>query len=222
MKLTIIISLLFVSSALAFPLSVQAVELDQSSNLVKFQHHLAEKGNSLAQFKLASMYEIGIGTRQDIEQAKYWYGQAASDGMTVAAQRLSYLEIKQRGFNPLLDTNWLNNIEADSKQQNPDATYLLAQMYRGGIGVNKDLNHAIKLLNKINVFDVPYVDREIERTQAELRAKETRAVGNSAKTKKLKKANRNKIVRRPVESPKSVVQKNNERAELKKKNKAAG
>ncbi len=212
MKFSTIISLLFLSNSLTLAPGVQSGELDESSNLVKFQHRLAEKGNNVAQYKLASMYEIGIGTGQDIEQAKYWYGLAASDGMAAAAQRLSYLEIKQRGFNQSKDTDWLNNVKAGSEKQHPDAMYLLAQMYRGGVGVNKDLNQAVKLLNKISVFDVPYVDREIERTQAELRA-----IENTAKNQKIQKAKRKKLVSRKVESTQPVVQNNNEQYELKQK-----
>lgn len=40
----------------------------------------AEQGSSIAQFKLATMYDKGEGVRKDLVQAAYWYRRAAEQG----------------------------------------------------------------------------------------------------------------------------------------------
>ena len=63
---------------------------------------LAQGGNSRAQIRLAEMYAMGFGVKQDSIQSYIWYSLAARDGNTAAAAgrdrmaaRLQPAQIKQ-------------------------------------------------------------------------------------------------------------------------------
>ncbi|MCW8957341.1 MAG: hypothetical protein OQL09_10695, partial [Gammaproteobacteria bacterium] len=83
--------------ALAMP--VQAKDLTKySSSVVEFQMKLARNGNSLAQFKLGSMYETGQGVEKDEKQAREWYQKSAAKGHQAARDRLTFMEVKESGY----------------------------------------------------------------------------------------------------------------------------
>lgn len=44
----------------------------QQEQEFKITEEAAKAGNALAQKRLAEMYEKGIGTKKDLERAKYW------------------------------------------------------------------------------------------------------------------------------------------------------
>ena len=52
----------------------------------------AQHGDRDAQCNLASFYEDGIGTQRDMQQAKYWYAQAALQNQEIALQKQKELE----------------------------------------------------------------------------------------------------------------------------------
>jgi hypothetical protein len=57
-------------ASFCFPATSHAEGLgNQSSSVFRFQQKLADNGNPQAQYKLAMMYEAGVGTDKDIEQA---------------------------------------------------------------------------------------------------------------------------------------------------------
>jgi len=91
--------ILFISLCFILPAGVYAVDASsQANNVFNFQQKLANKGNARAQYKLATMYESGTGTEQDLEQAKHWYYKASSAGIKAANDRMTYLTIKQQGY----------------------------------------------------------------------------------------------------------------------------
>lgn len=159
----LITAIFTVLSFIVFPTSSLAAD----SNIFKYQLGVAEKGNASAQFKVAAMYETGVGTTKDTKQAEHWYTQAVKGGSTTAKDRLLYLDVKRRGFKKASDSDWLNRVKAGSDKGEAEAMYLMAQLYRQGIGVKKDLNKSFTLLDQISVFDIPYVDRELELVQSE-------------------------------------------------------
>ena len=162
-------TLLFAVSLTVVPGSLQAEDLiDHSSNVFKFQHKLAESGNVHAQFKLATMYEAGDGVNKDIEQAKNWYTKAASAGSAVARQRLTYLEVKQQGYTPSQHKQWLASVKKDAAAHNADSTYLLAQLYSQGIGVQKDLRKSLQLYDEVAILGSADVEKEITEVQAQI------------------------------------------------------
>ncbi len=70
-----------------------ANELSRSAFL--FQKSLAESGNAEAQFKLAGMYEDGIGTEVDLTSARQWYQKAADNNYPQALVKVKFISNKQ-------------------------------------------------------------------------------------------------------------------------------
>lgn len=164
--------LLLLITALALPLTIQAEVLSsQSSNIFKFQQKLAMNGNEHAQYRLASMYEMGDGVAADIEQAKHWYGRAAEAGSIPASQRSTYLTVKQKGYDPAKNAGWLNSVKTDAGDHKGQAMFLLGQLYREGIGVDKDLDKSLELFKQVRILGVANVDNQITLVQGEIAAK---------------------------------------------------
>jgi TPR repeat protein len=166
-----IFSLLLIAITTVFSPSVYALDvIDQSSNVFKFQHKLAIKGNARAQFKLACMYESGEGTELNIEQAKHWYSLASKAGMKAAGDRYTYLMVKEQGYDQAKHSDWLASIKTDAKTHKSAAMFLLGQLYREGLGVNKDLNKSFKLLSEVSVSGDADVDDDLAMIQEEIEA----------------------------------------------------
>jgi TPR repeat protein len=158
-------------TAFVFPSALQAEDLiDQSSNVFNFQQKLAKSGNVHAQYKLATMYEKGDGVKADIEQAKYWYNLASNAGSTSAKQRNTYLIVKEQGYDQAKHADWLNSIEKDASAHNADAVLLLGQLYHQGLGVKKDLDKSLELLNQVRVLGAANVENEIASIRQEIAA----------------------------------------------------
>lgn len=162
--------LIFIGLSLLPPTNYAADLIDQSSNVFKFQQKLASNGNVHAQYKLASMYETGDGISLDITQAKHWYERAAAAGSGPAMQRATYLEVKQRGFDPEKDSAWLESVIADNKAHKSEATLLLGQMYSEGLGVKKDLVVALKLLHEVKILGTADVEEQMMVIEDEIAA----------------------------------------------------
>ena len=162
--------LIFIGLSL-LPVTNHAAELiDQSSNVFRFQQKLASNGNVHAQYKLASMYETGDGVSKDIDQAKNWYERAAAAGSIPARQRATYLEVKQRGFDPEKDSAWLESVISDNRAHKAEATLLLGQMYSEGLGVEKDLAAALKLLHEVKILGTADVEEQMMVIEDEIAA----------------------------------------------------
>ena len=167
---TCLVSSLLLSISLT-PLSLQAVDYSQGSNIVKFQYKLASRGNAQAQYRLANMLEMGDGIDADLEQAKHWYDLASKAGLKAAQQRRTYLKVKQQGFDSATDTDWLQGVKADAGRHQADAVLLLGQLYRAGIGVKKDLNRSLGLFNEVRIRGEADVDKEIMSINEEISAR---------------------------------------------------
>lgn len=166
------ITLLLLITALALPLTARAEVLSsQSNNIFKFQQKLAMNGNVHAQYKLASMYEMGDGVAADIEQAKHWYERAAEAGSVPARQRSVYLSVKEQGYDPAKNADWLNSVKTDADEHKGQAMFLLGQLYRDGIGVDKNLDKSLELLKQVRILGVANVDKQIAAIQGEIAAK---------------------------------------------------
>ncbi len=161
--------ILFISLCFILPAGVYAVDASsQANNVFNFQQKLANKGNARAQYKLATMYESGTGTEQDLEQAKHWYYKASSAGIKAANDRMTYLTIKQQGYDKAKNSAWLAGIQKDAKQSKGDAMFLLAQLYREGLGVKKDLNKSLGILDRVSLLGAADVDNEVALIQQEI------------------------------------------------------
>jgi len=162
----LIVVLLF--SAFLIPNHLLAADYYQGSNIVKFQYKLASRGNAGAQYRLARMLETGENIAVDLDEAKHWYELAAKSGLKTAAQRNTYLKVKQRGFDSDTDTAWLNDVKTDADGHKPDAVLLFAQLNRQGLGVKKDLNKALHLFNEVRIRGVADVYEEIASINEEI------------------------------------------------------
>lgn len=169
MKLKYFLSLapVLILATITFSPGLHALDIDQSSNIFKFQQKLAMNGNEQAQYKLASMYETGDGTEKNIEQAKHWYGVAAKAGYQPAIHRAAYLLIKEQGYQAK-DAAWLESIKADAHKHEAEAIFLLSQLYHQGLGVNKDLNKSLELLSQIKILGLANVDKEMVSVRTEI------------------------------------------------------
>lgn len=166
----IIISLMLAISTMVIPLSLHAEALiNQSSNIFKFQQKLADNGNVVAQYRLASMYETGEGVTASIEQANYWYGKAADAGSRQAMHRHTYLKTKEQGYDQDKNADWLNSVKTDADAHDAEAMLLLGQLYGEGLGVKKDLEKSLELLEQVRILGVANVDRQIVLIKEEIK-----------------------------------------------------
>ncbi len=217
--------ILFILFSSILPVGAHALEVsDQSNNIFKFQQKLANKNNARAQYKLACMYESGSGTGigRDIEQAKRWFSQAAAAGIKAASDRMTYLSVKQQGYDKTKNLVWLNNVKKDAKESKGDAMFLMAQLYRQGIGVKKDLNKSMDILDQVSLLGAADVEDEVALIQQEvekdnkakkiLRKKHQIEVANLAQQRKRQQA----LEIRPVavqKQPKNMAQGTNKTAQ---------
>lgn len=80
--------LVILISLMATPLF--AAELgDSYVKLFQVQARMAQSGNASAQYSLGEMYEQGLGTRVNLDQAYNWYEKAASKGDRRARYKLA-------------------------------------------------------------------------------------------------------------------------------------
>ena len=201
----LVVALLF--STFFIPNHLLAADYSQGSNIIKFQYKLASRGNAGAQYRLARMLENGDGIAVDLDEAKRWYALAAKSGLKTAAQRNTYLKVKQQGFDVATDTIWLNSVKADADRHKPDAVLLMAQLYRQGLGVKKDLNKALDLFNEVRIRGVADVYEEIASINEELDANNKALEHKQQKQKLAKKQELDKPSQQPLLSEKQPIAK---------------
>ncbi|MBE9568413.1 MAG: sel1 repeat family protein, partial [Proteobacteria bacterium] len=146
---------------------------DQSGNVFAFQKKLAAKGNVKAQYKLGYMYEMGEGADLNLDEAKKNYKAAIESGYEPAALRLTYLEVKEKGFDKEKNADWLVSIKkmsVGSSAEALEASFLQGQLYREGIGVKKDLQKSLEIMYRLSMEGVTAADDEITKIEAETTA----------------------------------------------------
>jgi len=164
--------LLLITASLFFPANALAQELgNQSSSVFRFQQTLAKNGSPQAQYKLAMMYETGIGVDEDIEQARHWYTRASDAGNKAAADRITFLTVKQQGYQKDKHAGWFEGIQQAARENRTEAMIILGQMYRNGIVVKKDLDKSLELLSKVNSSGEANVEREMLAVRSEIAAR---------------------------------------------------
>lgn len=134
--------------------------ISQASGLFDFQMKLAEKGNAEAQYKVGEMYETGFGVKKDMAKANDWINKAASQGHEAADFKLLYWDLKKNGVNDA-NKEKVDALNAKAKAENPHAQYYLGKMLAYGVGVTKDTDKAIDLLNKAALVGILEAEREI-------------------------------------------------------------
>lgn len=197
-KALFVIQLVF-AGFLFLPVLHAADLVDQSGNLFAFQQKLAARGNAQAQYTVAFMYETGYGVAADTEKAKAWYQQAADKGSAPAAYRLTYLKVREKGFDKAQDKAWLSEVKSEAFASKPEAMFLLGQLYHEGIGVKKDLRKSLDIMYRLGTEGLVAADGEIERIEAEILA------SKYSKKKKRQAAMKKPPVAKAVEAASSTA-----------------
>ncbi|HED33904.1 MAG TPA: sel1 repeat family protein [Gammaproteobacteria bacterium] len=163
-----IYAIIFVCTLVLAPLSSPgAAEKNfgqQTFNLLK---KLSEKGSAVAQFKLGTFYEYGIFTEKNSDTAKSWYTRAAKKKYRPALDRLTYLDIREKGYNEHTHTEWFKKISREAKKGKSNSLIIFGQMHHHGVIVEKNLSRALNLLRKASLKSHAEIDGEI----AEIRTK---------------------------------------------------
>lgn len=98
LKITILSMLIFCSSnsiAVSITEGVNAVNDNDNTEAVKIWIQLAEQGNTVAKYNLASHYSTGSGVEQDEQTANEWFKEAARTGLVGA-----YLNLNNQAIEP--------------------------------------------------------------------------------------------------------------------------
>ena len=98
---------------------------------------LAERGDAVAQFNLALMYDNGQGVRQDYQKALKWYALAAEQGDAEAQFNLGVMYYRGQGVRQD-DKTALKWFRLAAEQGHAEAQLVLGAMYYGGYGVSQD------------------------------------------------------------------------------------
>lgn len=164
-----------------------AVDLGSfGERIFQFQEKLANNGNKLAQYKLGTLYEFGVSVAPDPEQARLWYKKSASQGYQPAIDRLTYLEVKQNGYDESQHRVWFERVLTQAEAYEPDSLILLGQMNRHGIVVDQDLNLALNLLQQASSLGHTEVDSQIDELKRQIQANQQRIQASKEKAAKAK------------------------------------
>jgi len=193
-----------------------------AESILKSRHLLADKGNVDAQYKLGSMYELGIGTEKNLAMASNFYAKAASKGSVKAKNRLRYLEVRKNGFDKQIHGGWLKQIKKDAKKGDSQAAMILGQLHSYGLGVEKDLDESIRMFNKANLnnpvilFEMDRVEKERKKLASlELKKKKAQIKQEARKSKKQKQIV--KVQEEVVEEPVDRDSEARRKAEIKRR-----
>jgi len=138
--------------------------------IFEFQEKMAHKGNTFAEYKLGTLYEFGVSVKPDPVEASKWYKKAARKNYTPAINRLTYLDIKQNGYDRTRHDPWFKQLLNQVSSKEPNALILLGQMNRYGINVDKNLDKAIEYLELASALGHTEVDSEIDEINREIEA----------------------------------------------------
>lgn len=120
-----------------------AIESDNLDAICKY----AEAGHTVAQAKLAGLYNTGHGVPQDYKKAVIWFRKAADQGYVLAQNSLGAMYATGQGVPQDLQeaANWCRKAaeQGDAMSQNN-----LGAMYKTGHGVTQDHKEAVLWFRK--------------------------------------------------------------------------
>lgn len=204
---------IFVCTLALAPLSSPgAAKNTFGQQIFNLQKKQAEKGNTLAQFKLGTYYEYGISVEKNSDVAKIWYIKAAKKKYAPAQDRLTYLDIKERGYNEYAHAEWFKKVSAEAKKEKANSLIILGQMYHNGLIVKKNLPLAFNLLRRASLKSHAEVDGEMAEVRSKIEAEnpaakkaivvtEKSAPPPLTSIKKSTKKTTQKKVKKPVKKP---------------------
>lgn len=126
-----------------------ASQTNQSEMDFKQTLALAKQGDADAQFRLAEMYENGIGVDINIEEAIKWVTKSAYQGNDKAELSFGAMYLHGVGVADKTDyvqaAKWLTK---SANQNNADAQFNLGVLYENGLGVEQDYVQAKQFYEK--------------------------------------------------------------------------
>ena len=167
--------------------SPQILASGATSSVFRFQQVMADKGLAQAQYKLAMMYESGTGVEASLIKAKIWYGRAALQNYKPAQHRLTYMDLKQNGYQTH-HAAWIDDLKRDAVYGDGEALFLLGQMYADGTGVQQDLEKSRGLLKKASAGNVAGSETELLRVEGLYLAQQQRRQQEAEKQQAARKA----------------------------------
>ncbi len=116
---------------------------DELEAETRFEQNLekARNGDMMAQHKLASLYEQGIGVRKDLAQAFKWYQRSAEQGNIKAEYQVGYMYFLGRGVDQDL-AKAKTILEKVAGKGYVAAQYMMGHMYEKGLGVTANVDQA--------------------------------------------------------------------------------
>ncbi|MHA6494115.1 tetratricopeptide repeat protein [Pseudomonas borbori] len=117
---------------------------DAQAAMAKLQSH-ASSGDLDSQFQLGSFYFVGK-PKKDLQQAEYWWKQAADKGHPMAAVSLAYLYTGRDNPELADQKSMLKYLNQAAAGGNPMAQHILGNLYmKGDQGVARDPSQARRL-----------------------------------------------------------------------------
>lgn len=113
---------------------------------------LAREGDAKVQSRVGSMYEHGKGCRANLEQAAYWYEQAANQGYPPAICYLAQCYYAGRGVKQDY-AKALQLIEPQVQNSFPKACFIKGMWYEEGKAAQWNLEQAALLYQKADTYD---------------------------------------------------------------------
>ena len=125
--------------ALAGPLEsgVAAQNGGDYATALRLLSPLAEQGNAIAQFNLATMYDLAQGVPQDYAEATKWLRKSADQGIAAAQTRLGVMYLLGNGVQQDY-AEALKWFRQAANQDSPSGQKVLGNMYANGLGVQQD------------------------------------------------------------------------------------
>jgi TPR repeat protein len=141
--ITLIVLIVAAFPAVAADFATGLDALDQRNYAIALQEFtpLAAAGNARAQFRLGTMYAMGLGVARDYAKAAGWLEKAAVQGYARAQNDLGVLYELGRGV--AQDPNAAARLFRQAAEHGVGAAQLsLARLYRDGRGLPKDLGES--------------------------------------------------------------------------------
>ncbi len=176
-----------------------------SSNVVKFQTKLANKGNAVAQYQLGTMYETGAGVKKDLDEALRWYIKSAHKNIN-AKRRIVYIEIIKYGFQQKKHGKWIKNLKIEANKYNGEASFLLGILYNKGLGVKSNLEKSTYFLKLAARNNISGADNELAKIESLISLKkEQDNIKKQAKNRRITKRQKNDELKRIQKNEKKRV-----------------
>jgi TPR repeat protein len=105
----------------------------------------AEKGNAAAMNNIGYLYDYGLGVSADAREAYVWYRKSADGGYATGQYNTGLWYLNGYGGVKKDAAEAVKWFTLSAEQNDEWAQYELGVCYEKGLGVQKDLNHALRL-----------------------------------------------------------------------------